>query len=179
MALKKSLEKETEGWTSYMKALDGYMHEKNLDIEGVLTTFKTDKKGKHKRELLILVRSGGSIKTSEEAKRVRDELIEGLEASGELLDLEVWGEKKSEKLSKKAQEGEDLLDSGLGGRWGKVWLQGNDKATRKQVAPLLVSLPALASNIADLAERCGCQTRIDAINDILCKELCKGYDECL
>jgi exopolyphosphatase len=138
MSIKKSLEKESEGWTSYMKALDGYMHEKNLDIEGVLTTYKTDKKGKHKRELLILVRSGGSIKTSEEARRVRDELIEGLEA-GEVLELEVWGEKKSLKLNKKAKEGEELLDSGLGGRWGKVWVQGNDKATRKQVAPLLVS----------------------------------------
>jgi len=85
------------------------------------------------------MRSGGSIKTSEEAKRVRDELVAGLEASGETLDLEVWGEKKSSKLNKKAQEGEELLDSGSGGRWGKVWLQGNDKATRKQVAPLLVS----------------------------------------
>jgi len=146
MALKKSLEKESEGWTSYMKAIDGYMQDKNLDIEGVLTTFKTDKKGKHKRELLILVRSGGSIKTSEEAKRVRDELVEGLEASGELLELEVWGEKKSSKLNKKALEGEEILDSGLGGRWGKVWLQGNDKATRKQVAPLLVSRPALSQN---------------------------------
>ena len=146
MALKKSLEKESEGWTSYMKAIDGYMQDKNLDIEGVLTTFKTDKKGKHKRELLILVRSGGSIKTSEEAKRVRDELVEGLEASGELLELEVWGEKKSSKLNKKALEGEEILDSGLGGRWGKIWLQGNDKATRKQVAPLVVSRSALSQN---------------------------------
>ena len=146
MALKKSLEKESEGWTSYMKAIDGYMQDKNIDIEGVLTTFKTDKKGKHKRELLILVRSGGSIKTSEEAKRVRDELVEGLEASGELLELEVWGEKKSSKLNKKALEGEEILDSGLGGRWGKIWLQGNDKATRKQVAPLVVSRSALSQN---------------------------------
>jgi hypothetical protein len=59
--------------------------------------------------------------------------------AGEILELEVWGEKKSLKLNKKAKEGEELLDSGLGGRWGKVWVQGNDKATRKQVAPLLVS----------------------------------------
>jgi len=57
-----------------------------------------------------------------------------------VLDLEVWGEKKSHKLKKKAREGEELLDSGEGGRWGKVWVQGNDKATRKQVAPLMVSL---------------------------------------
>jgi exopolyphosphatase len=163
MALKKTLEKESEGWSSYMKALDGYMHEKNLDIEGVLTTFKTDKKGKHKRELLILVRSGGSIKTSEEAKRVRDELVEGLEASGEILELETWGEKKSLKLNKSAQEGEELLDSGFGGRWGKVWLQGNDKATRKQVAPLLVSCSTSASNTLTISEGRGGQACIDAL----------------
>jgi exopolyphosphatase len=140
MSIKKVLEKEQDGWESYMAALDGYMHEKSLDIEGVLTTYKSEKKGKHKRELLLLVRSGGSIKTSEEAKRVRDELVEGMEASGELLGLEIWGEKKSHQLKKKAREGEEVLDSGDGGRWGKVWVQGNDKATRKQVAPLLVSI---------------------------------------
>jgi exopolyphosphatase len=139
MSIKKVLEKEEDGWETYMSALDGYMHEKDLDLEGVLTTYKSEKKGKHKRELLVLVRSGGSIQTSEEAKRVRDELVEGLEASGEVLDLEVWGEKKSHKLKNKAREGEELLDSGEGGRWGKVWVQGNDKATRKQVAPLMVS----------------------------------------
>jgi exopolyphosphatase len=139
VSIKKQLEKESEGWTSYMSALERYMTEKNLDIEGILTTYKSQKKAKHKRELLFVVRSGSSIKTSEEAKRVRDELVEGLEASGDILELEVWGEKQSLKLNKKAQEGEDVLDSGNGGRWGKVWVQGNDKATRKQVAPLFVS----------------------------------------
>jgi hypothetical protein len=61
----------------------------------------------------------------------------------------VWGEKKSLKLNKNAQEGEELLDSGSGGRWGKVWLQGNDKATRKQVAPLVVSQSDLRNIDAD------------------------------
>ena len=142
MAIKKSLEQESNGWTSYVATLDQYMGEKNLDIEGVLSTYKSEKKGKHRRELLILVRSGGSIKTSEEAKRVRDELVKGLEADGGVLGLEVWGEKAdSSKLKKRAKEGKEVLDSGEGGRWGMVWLQGNAKATRKQVAPLLVSRP--------------------------------------
>lgn len=141
VSLKKTLEKEGDGWTSYVAALERYMREKNLDVEGVLTTYKTEKKGKHKRELLLLVRSGesGSLKTSEEARRVRDELVAGLEEEGGVLDLQVWGEKKSTKLNKRAKEGEDILDSGEGGHWGKVWLQGNSKATRKQVAPLIVS----------------------------------------
>lgn len=140
MAIKKSLEQESDGWTSYVATLDQYMDEKNLDIEGVLSTYKSEKKGKHRRELLILVRSGGAIKTSEEAKRVRDELVKGLEADGGVLELETWGEKAdSSKLKKRAKEGKEVLDSGEGGRWGMVWLQGNAKATRKQVAPLLVS----------------------------------------
>lgn len=146
VSLKKTLEKETDGWTSYVAALGRYMREKDLDIEGVLTTYKTEKKGKHKRELLLLVRSGGSIASSEEAKRVKDELVAGLEAEGGVLELEVWGEKKSGlKLNKRAKAGEEILDSGEGGQWGKVWLQGNSKATRKQVAPLMVSLPLLTS----------------------------------
>jgi len=86
--------------------------------------------------------------------------VEGLEASGEILELEVWGEKKSLKLNKNAQEGEELLDSGAGGRWGKVWLQGNDKATRKQVAPLLVSSSTSASLLLTISEGRSCQACI-------------------
>ena len=153
MAIKESLKRESNGWTSYVATLDEYMHEKNLDIEGVLSTYKSEKKGKHRRELLLLVRSGGSIKTSEEARKVRDELVQGLEADGGVLELEVWGEKDdSTKLKKRAKEGKEVLDSGEGGRWGMIWLQGNAKATRKQVAPLLVSrlIPCLHADIARL-----------------------------
>lgn len=145
LSIKKNLEKEEDGWESYVAALDRYMGEKKLDVEGVLTTYRTEKKDKHKRELLLLVRSDpeGSIKTSEEAKRVRDELVQGLEANGEVLRLEAWGGEKETKsgqtkLKKKAKEAQDVLDNGQGGRWGAVWVQGNSKATRKQVAPLLV-----------------------------------------
>lgn len=140
LGLKKWLEKEPDGWHSYIEGMDRYMEERELDIEGVLTTFKSDKKGKNKREILLVVRSGGAIKSSEEAMRVRDELIRGFEQSAE-LELETWGDKGGVKhrLKKKAKVGLEVLDSGDHGRWGVAWKQGNVKATRKQVAPILVS----------------------------------------
>jgi exopolyphosphatase len=145
---KESAEDESSGWEKYMQGIDRYMEERNLDIEGVLTTFKSEKKGKNKRELLLVVRSGGAIKSSEEAKQVRDELVEGLEASAE-LELAAWGEKGgvAGKLKKKAKVGMGLLDGGHGGRWGVVWKQGNTRATRKQVAPLMVSTLCAACSI--------------------------------
>ena len=136
------LGKESSGWTSYLSALDEYMAEKALDIEGVLTTFKSDK-GKSKRELLLAVKEGGAIPRGQ-AQIILDELSEGLEASGEVLDLKPWGKKKGLKgvMAKKKKatwlESIDELEHGQG-RFGRVWQQGNAKSTRKQVAPILVS----------------------------------------
>jgi len=136
LALKLWLEQESSGWSSYMARLDEYMSERNIDIEGVLTTYQSEKKNKHKRELLLVVRSGGKIPTPEDAKRVLEELSEGLEASGDILDLGEWKKKELKRfLGKERAE----LDDDVKGRWGRVWQQGNAKATRKQVAPIIVS----------------------------------------
>ena len=130
-SLKISLEKESSGWESYLQSADGYMAERNLDVEGVLTTYRTESKGKHKRELLLIVRIGGAIPDSASARDVLRSLIEGLETSPELA-LVDWDRKGFGDL-----RGGDALDSE--GRVAKVWEQGNARATRKQVAPLLVS----------------------------------------
>lgn len=139
------LGKESAGWTSYLSALDDYMAEKALDIEGVLTTFKSNK-GKSKRELLLAVKEGGAIPAGQ-AQIILDELSEGLEASGEILDLKPWGKKKGLKgvmsKKKKANWLESIAELERGdGRSGRVWQQGNAKSTRKQVAPILRDLIA-------------------------------------
>nr|XP_031858410.1 uncharacterized protein CI109_006173 [Kwoniella shandongensis]KAA5525482.1 hypothetical protein CI109_006173 [Kwoniella shandongensis] len=139
LGLKKWLEKEEDGWTTLLGEVDDYMAEKTLDIEGILTTYRSENKGRGKRELVLVVRSGGVIRDSQDAKRVLDQLSAGLEGSGELLALETWDKGKwLKKLAKRQGEqgGEEQT------RWFKVWQQGNARSTRKQVAPLLRDLIA-------------------------------------
>lgn len=126
LGLKTWIAKEPEGWETLMSGTEQYMRERTLDIEGILTTYRSEKKGKHKRQLALIIRPGGVIRDPQEARSVFDRLAAGLEAS-EMLQLEEW--KKEEKV--KRQDDERLV---------KVWVQGNAKATRKQVAPLLKNL---------------------------------------
>ncbi|WVF68526.1 hypothetical protein IAT40_003294 [Kwoniella sp. CBS 6097] len=137
LGLKKWLAKEPSSWGSLLDEVDGYMLDKTLDIEGILTTYSSEKKGKHRRELALIVRSGGVIRSSDEAKKVLATLTQGLEASGEVLGLEAWDKELPAGL-----EGQGALALGKEGRWVNVWRQGNAKATRKQVAPLLRDLVA-------------------------------------
>lgn len=130
LGLKEWFEKESSGWESLVSAIDGYMAQRNLDIEGVLTSYN-NKQGKHRRELLLVTKTGNAFKTPEEASRVMQELIAGLEASSE-LSLAEWTKDSSEALQERKS-----LDDESSGRFGKVWKQQNAKATRKQVAPLL------------------------------------------
>jgi exopolyphosphatase len=131
LGLKDWLERDGN-WPTYLAAADKFTVERNLDVEGVLTTFKS-KKGNSKRELLLLVRVGGAL-DDKAAKRVMAELEEGL-AGNEELGLEPW-EKKGWKRFLKREE-----KHGLDGerRYGRVWTQGNAGATRKKVAPIMVS----------------------------------------
>lgn len=126
LGLKPWIAKEPEGWETLMNDTEQYMQEGTLDIEGILTTYRSEKKGKHKRQLAIIVRPGGVIRDPQEARSVFDRLVAGLEASEE-LQLGEWD--KEEKVKR----GDDQ-------RLVKIWVQGNAKATRKQVAPLLVSV---------------------------------------
>lgn len=126
MGLKDWLEKETGGWKSLMDEVDGFMVERGLDLSGVLTTFK--KKGEGRREVLLALRTGGAIKDGEVAQRVFGEIVEGMEKA-EVLSLAEW----------KAKGFKDEKELSSGERWGKVWKQVNADATRKQVAPVIVS----------------------------------------
>ncbi len=110
------------------------MQARNLDIEGILTSYQSEK-NKHKRELVILVRPGGGLESASEAGTVLESLVQGLEDASE-LELSTWDKKVD------AGNGLESLKSGANanGLLGMAWQQGNVKATRKQVAPLVVSL---------------------------------------
>ncbi|ORX37670.1 hypothetical protein BD324DRAFT_641818 [Kockovaella imperatae] len=131
LGLKPWLERDG-GWNRLLQGVDEEMIQKNLDIEGVLTSYN-NKNGKHRRELLLVVRTGGAVKDANTAKRMVQDLTLGLEGSVE-IELKSW-DKTSALFSK---DGE--LDTSF--RVARVWKQGNAKATRKQVAPLLRDLIA-------------------------------------
>ncbi|KAG8906977.1 Exopolyphosphatase [Tulasnella sp. 403] len=105
------VEKDSNLW----KGVENFMQERGTAINGVLTTYKS-KKGKHHRELLFL------INDDTVPKEVEQRLLDGLKASKE---LEL---KKKDKIDvpKKLH--------------GKVWDQGNNKANRKVIAPLVMDL---------------------------------------
>ncbi|WVN90887.1 uncharacterized protein L203_106132 [Cryptococcus depauperatus CBS 7841] len=130
LSLKPWIERTPQGWNSLMQGIDEYMTERTLDIEGILTTFKSEKKGKHKRQLAVVVRSGGVIKDDDEAERVFDRLVQGLEGSGDILSLKRW--KKEGTVRKENTKG----------KWVKIWVQGNTRSTRKQIAPLMKEIVA-------------------------------------
>ncbi|BGP24937.1 exopolyphosphatase [Rhodotorula toruloides] len=108
-----------------------WMDERKLDLLGILTSYthikKSGQPGKHRRELLILSRN----------ERLSKVVFSGLEKD-EVLQLEEWKDVKDFGV----QEG------GKGVEKWKVWQQGNDKATRKQVAPALKALVLKASGQA-------------------------------
>ncbi|KAH8917530.1 DHH phosphoesterase [Atractiella rhizophila] len=102
-----SLESSTASW----------MAERSLSLSGILTTFRepAESGGKHRRELMICVKEGEGL----------DDVFEKMEEDG-VLELKKWKDADGEKVKKK--EYGDLC---------RVWRQGNTKATRKQVAPIL------------------------------------------
>ncbi|WWD04209.1 hypothetical protein V865_002276 [Kwoniella europaea PYCC6329] len=129
LGLKVWLDKEPGGFESFLTEVESYMSDRDLDVEGVLTTF-SNSQGKHRRELALIVRTGGTIRSDQEVKKVLEELKVGLESSGDILDLKKWNkDDKNSELSVWEKWNDKVV----------VWKQGNTKSTRKQVAPLLVS----------------------------------------
>ena len=122
--------------------VDEFMDKRGLDILGILTTFNDVKKGsksksgpgasgaekgKHKRQLLFVVRDGD----------LAQRLWDGIQESDE-LDVE---ERLIRKYATKhrTKEGKHAVgeDGGVAGRIARAYKQGNAHATRKVVAPVL------------------------------------------
>lgn len=138
MSLKNQL-KADGGWPKYLSTVDEFMEEHDLDVTGVLTTFKSETKKKSKRELLLIVRTGRHLDAAG-AKAVLASLSAGLEAD-EVLQLVPWAQGKGGAKAEYAAQSKAFLDTTS--RLGVVWDQTNHHATRKQVAPALVSARCL------------------------------------
>ncbi|GAA6052910.1 hypothetical protein JCM3770_004404 [Rhodotorula araucariae] len=110
-----------------------WMSERGLDAAGVLTSYmhikrKSGKEGKHRRELMLVL--GPSANAA---------ALQGVFAAlerDEVLRLEAWKD-AGVYGAQEGRVGADAdADASAGGRW-RIWQQGNDRATRKQVAPSL------------------------------------------
>ncbi|GAA5975757.1 hypothetical protein JCM11641_005864 [Rhodosporidiobolus odoratus] len=121
---KSTAQSGAEKWELVLEDTRRWMEERGLALAGVLTSYthikKSGKEGKHRRELLL-------VSKAENGKL--DGVFEGIEGD-EVLQLEEWWDYEDFPR----QEGQDGNE-----RW-RVWQQGNAKATRKQVAPMLKSL---------------------------------------
>ncbi|KAG8714049.1 Exopolyphosphatase [Ceratobasidium sp. 394] len=97
-----------------------WISERSLTFSGVLTTFRTKKKQKHKREMLAVFPSAeGTV--ADTPTGLEKKLYESIEAN-EVLDAQR----------------RDL--EGIEGRRARAWEQKNKKATRKQVAPAIKAI---------------------------------------
>lgn len=138
------LQKEAQNLPGYRKTLEAWALERNLDVMGVLTTFKSESKGHHRRELLILV--GGAItehlalvnsKVKGNVDTLAAALAKGLEGQ-EVLDLEPK-EFKGEFADIKGPPGEHAHAKDVVGVV-HFWQQNNVQATRKLIAPAFKSI---------------------------------------
>lgn len=123
--LEKSEQKNAgDKWDVVLRDSKKWMDERGLELLGVLTSYtpvkkKTGKEGKHRRELLLISKQGGKL----------DGVFGGIEKD-ETLRVEEWKDVET-------YVNDEGKDSEV--RW-RVWQQGNVKATRKQVAPVLKEL---------------------------------------
>lgn len=120
---------ETEPSPTFWHSMDGWMQERGLDVLGVLCTFNSPRSGKHKRQVVWLVKQGQDA--------LKKALWSGLESNKELQLKRKNMNKKSLSMQMKLSGDGDLLTNGA---VGHVWKQRNSKATRKMVAPIIKSI---------------------------------------
>ncbi len=97
----------------FWEGVDAWMEERKLHVLGILTTYKSSKKGKGRRQSVWVVRGEG-----EEFDSVADSLFKGIEQSE--LQVEDIGKLKGQKK-----------------RRVRAYQHKNTKPTRKAVAPLV------------------------------------------
>ncbi|TRM66880.1 hypothetical protein BD626DRAFT_565948 [Schizophyllum amplum] len=100
-----------------------YMDARGLSVLGVLTTFQS-KKGKHKRQMAWVVRASPHGSSSIDVDAIATHLWTGLEGSSDMCVTPL----KSFEPHRWEETGSIHI---------RVYKQGNAKATRKAVAPLL------------------------------------------
>ncbi|KAG9126865.1 Exopolyphosphatase [Ceratobasidium sp. 392] len=111
---------ERDGSAKFWADQSQWISERGLTFSGVLTTYRTKNKQKHKREMLIVFPSAeGTV--ADAPSGLEKKLYDSIEAN-EILDAER----------------RDL--EGIEGRRARAWKQKNKKATRKQVAPAIKAI---------------------------------------
>lgn len=119
------------GRTEFWEATDRFMRSRHLDALGILTSFRGQNSGKHKRQLVFVVRAG-AIDAALEKK-----LRSGLENS---KDLKLEAKPTYHYTGDDDDSDEDKSDLGARGLSARMYKQHNSKATRKVVAPLLKAI---------------------------------------
>ncbi|KAG8684237.1 Exopolyphosphatase, partial [Ceratobasidium sp. 423] len=105
---------ERDGKNKFWAAQDAWIKERKLDVSGVLTTFRTRTKNKHKREMLLVFPQTEEV--ADAPTGLEFKLYTGIESNSEL-----------------GAEQKDI--PGVEGRRARAWEQTEKQATRKQIAP--------------------------------------------
>ncbi|KIJ37048.1 hypothetical protein M422DRAFT_260436 [Sphaerobolus stellatus SS14] len=121
---------ENDPSPTFWASMDQWMEERALDVLGVLCTYRSPRNGSHKRQTIWVVK-GGKLS-------LKDTLWNGLEANVELKLKPREMDKKS--LSRGIERDENGDVKTPAGSIARAWKQGNAKATRKAMAPLIKSL---------------------------------------
>ncbi|KPV74961.1 uncharacterized protein RHOBADRAFT_44478 [Rhodotorula graminis WP1] len=122
--------------TQLVAAVRTWMDERELDMAGVLTSYvhvkrKSGKEGKHRREFALVLRGRAANAAALEG------VFETLEGD-DVLELKEWKDASEYGVAEGGWGEGERAD-----RW-RIWQQGNDRATRKQVAPSMKGAVELA-----------------------------------
>lgn len=120
------------GWDKLESSMDAWVEEQSLSLLVVATTFGFKKKSK----------DGNGEKKKKEKIRAREFVLYLRKSDRERLHDVFIALEQDETLNLKKWEPENVgadLDhvAPLGGKKWKIWQQGNESATRKQIAPVL------------------------------------------
>lgn len=145
----------SKAWAAFWESLRGWMEDQALDVAVVGTSFRDEENGKHRRELVVAMRVGASLKDGQGVQKLFDQVKEKLEDPKESpLELETpWkgarlaATGKKERVSGIDEESGRLNVAGEGtAMWAQVWKQGNARANRKVYLPeIMAALERAAS----------------------------------
>ncbi|CCO37955.1 exopolyphosphatase [Rhizoctonia solani AG-1 IB] len=110
---------ERDGKKKFWADQQAWIKESNIDVLGVLTTFRTRTKNKHKREMLIVFPQDEGVADAPSGLELK--LYTGIESNQDLGAVQ-----------------KDI--PGIEGRRARAWEQTEKQATRKQIAPAIQAI---------------------------------------
>ncbi|CAE6470174.1 unnamed protein product [Rhizoctonia solani] len=110
---------ERDGKKKFWAAQEAWIKERNLAVSGVLTTFRTRQRNKHKREMLVVLPQIEEVADAPSGLELK--LYTGIEGNSAL-------------------GAEQKTVPGIEGKRARAWEQTEKQATRKQIAPALKAI---------------------------------------